>query len=195
VDRDPEPLSRLNGVPRVRAVRADVVECGLRADVISATNFPIGYWHGAEDLGRYLRLTRRRLSPGGVFVCDMYGGATAFRLGITRRDVKLPDGARVRYEWEQRQADARTRLVTDAIHFRVMRRGRIVQSLRDAFVYRWRLWRIPELRRAMRGAGFSAVELYDSPGDAVDEAGRIYVRPVRERELARDWVVYVVARR
>jgi SAM-dependent methyltransferase len=205
VDQDAEPLARLKrtaaaaGVPRrVRCVHADVMDCSLRADVISATNFPIGYWHTRPELVRYLSATRRRLGPGGVFVCDTYGGASAFRRMKTRRMVAVGGvgavgGLRIEYTWEQREARARTRRVIDALHFRVTRRGRVIAELRDAFVYDWRLWSIEELRGAMEEAGFASVEIYDRLAEAVDHQGRVYVRPAEE--LGRDWVVYLVARK
>jgi hypothetical protein len=73
VDQDPEPLARLKGVRNVKAVGADVFDCDLPADIISATNFPIGYLHARRDLLRFLKLTRKRLNKGGVFICDTYG--------------------------------------------------------------------------------------------------------------------------
>ena len=39
------------------------------------------------------------------------------------------------------------------MHFRVERDGCIIQEETDAFVYRWRLWSVPELRDAMREGG------------------------------------------
>src|SRR5690606_29338884 len=45
VDLDPDPLRRLRNIRNVKAVRADVLDCDLPADIISATNFPLGYWY------------------------------------------------------------------------------------------------------------------------------------------------------
>lgn len=45
------------------------------------------------------------------------------------------------------------------MHFRVERDGVIVASIEDAFVYRWRLWSVPELREAMLEAGFASTEV------------------------------------
>ena len=195
VDMDPEPLKRLRGVSRVRAVRADVLDCDARADIISATNFPIGYWHTRPDLLRYLKRTRSRLSKGGVFICDTYGGASAFEPGSTRRDLWIQGGIRVRYTWEQREADPLTGLVLDVIHFRADRDGEVIADLPGAFTYHWRLWSIPELRDAMREAGFASTQVYAELADAVDSAGRLYVRPVSDpRELGRDYIVCIAAR-
>jgi hypothetical protein len=193
VDRDAEPLKRLRRIPRLKAVRADVISCGQKADVISATNFPIGYWHTRDGLVRYLARTRTRLHRGGVFVCDTYGGASAYVRGITRRVLRVGPRLVVRYAWEQRRADPITARVTDVVHFTVVEHGRVVAEHRDAFVYDWRLWSIPELRDAMAEAGFRRITIFDSLTDAVDERGRVYVEPVED--LGRDWVAYLVAHR
>jgi hypothetical protein len=195
VDHDRDPLARLRGMARVKAVRADVLDCGLRADIISATNFPIGYWHTRRALVRYLRLTRTRLNRRGVFVCDTYGGASAFEPGSTRRDFWPGGGVRVRYTWEQREADPLTGLVLDVIHFRADKDGEVIADLPEAFVYRWRLWSITELRDADE-AGFASSEVYADLADAVDSDGRLYVRPVGSpAELGPDYIVCLAARR
>ncbi len=194
VDLDPVPLARAKA-PGVRTVRDDVLACPLKADIISATNFPVGYWHTRRELVRYLTQCRKRLLARGVFVCDTYGGATAFTRGTMVRDVRTPAGVRVRYTWEQREADPMSGLVEDAIHFRADRDGEIVYQEADAFVYRWRLWSIPELRDAMDEAGFARSEVYAELGDAVDESGRAYARPVSDpSELDETYVVCIAAR-
>lgn len=195
VDLDREPLERLWRVPRVQAVCADVVRCDLKADIISATNFPIGYWHTRPELLRYLRATRARLRRGGVFVCDTYGGTGAFTRGSTVRDIYADGGLRIRYTWEQREADPISGLVTDVLHFRGDRAGEVVFTHTDAFTYRWRLWSLPELRDALLEAGFAQVEVYSELADAIDQDGRVYVRPVTHPdELDETFFVCVVAR-
>ncbi len=195
VDMDPEPLRRLAGLRRVRRVCADVMACDEHADVISATNFAIGYWPTRRDLVKYLRRTRRRLRPGGIFACDTYGGATAFTTGTLVRERVTESGLRVRYIWEQRSANPLTGRVLDAMHFRVFRGTEVVLDLPGAFVYDWRLWSIVELREAMGEAGFSRTEVYAEIAEGVDTDGRTHVRPVKEPdELPESYVVQVVAR-
>lgn len=181
----------------VRAVVGDVLRqpvTGPRADVIFVGNFSIGEIHTRAALVRYLRRSRARLSPGGVFVCDTYGGASAFRLGAVQRTHPWTqpsaaeagrrrgagDDLRIRYTWEQREADPLTGMVTNAIHFRVLRGTEVVGEITDAFVYRWRLWSVPELREAMTEAGFDRAEVYADVAEAVDETGRPYVRALTE---------------
>lgn len=199
VDSDPEPLTRLRNIPNLRAVRADVLECRDKADVIAATNFPVGYWHARPDLLKYLRHARACLKPGGVLVCDTYGGKDAFSapLKITTT-LKAAGARRVKYTWEQVSADAATARVIDALHFEIApnKPRAKPRMLRDAFVYDWRLWSIPELRDAMLEAGFASIEVHDRLGDALDQHGNVYLRPLTpDDRLDDNYVVYLVARR
>jgi hypothetical protein len=86
-------------------------------------------------------------------------------------------------------------LVTNAIHFRVECNGEIIHQLTDAFVYHWRLWSVPELRDAMRQAGFRATEVHLTYGAAIDGQGNPVPAAAREWEpIDGDYVAYVVAR-
>lgn len=145
------------------------------ADVIFVGNFSIGEIHERADLVRYLARSRDRLRTGGVFVCDTYGGPSAFRVGAVERSHWVESGVRIRYVWEQREADPFTARVVCAMHFRLERGGEIFESFEDAFVYRWRLWSVPELREGMLEAGFAWTEvrseLYGDPGIGLGIAG------------------------
>lgn len=178
-DRDTEVLARIPRHSRLRRLRADVLfrTPPARADVLFVGNFSIGEIHERARLVEYLRRSRRRLRPRGVFVCDIYGGGTALQTGRWRRTLPGPAGTRVRYTWEQRAADPVTCMVENAMHFRVVRGHTTVLDLPDAFVYRWRLWSIPELREAMAEAGFRRTGVHDAVPDAIDESGRAYLRP------------------
>lgn len=195
VDSDPGALDALRAratpaqLERITVVEKDVLDAIERADIVCALNFPVGYWHTRAALLRYLRSARERLNPGGVFVCDIYGGASAFIVGES--DQELRGG--VLYTWEQRDADPTTGIVENAMHFRLPD-GR---EIADAFTYRWRLWSIPELRDALADAGFASSEVHNRLGDAIDHEGNLHVRPVIDAglELDDDYVVYVVARR
>lgn len=68
-------------------------------------------------------------------------------------------------------------------------------SLRDAFVYHWRLWTVPELREALLEAGFAVTEVYPRFAEAIDTDGNLYVSPVQDpAELGDSFSVYVVGR-
>ncbi len=186
VDKDREALARAKA-PGIKVVRSDVMQAKERCDIIAATNFPICYWHTRPELIAYLRHIRSRLNRRGVFVADVYGGSDAFVTGS--KVVRLrKNGQVVHYTWQQREADPISGRVLNAIHFRVGKR-----TLKDAFVYDWRLWSIPELSDAMWEAGFCGVEVYDELGGAVDHTGTVQARP--SVELSDPFVVYVVGSR
>lgn len=225
-DLDAEALAHHPDHPRVKKVCADVMDVRDPCDVLFVGNFSIGYWHTRADLLRYLRHAHARLarsasprSPsdlrsaplpsaipaaGGVFVCDTYGGESAFVRGAVHRDHWLTGehvlqghrGKRVRYTWEQRDADPLTGMVTDVLHFRVIDVDQtITEEFDDAFVYRWRLWSVPELRDAMLEAGFARTEVFAKVADAVDTEGNAYITPVRDpaEELEDSFIVLVAA--
>ncbi len=161
------------------------------ADIIFVGNFSIGYIRDRRTLVNYLASSRSRLRSGGVFVCDTYGGASAFQLGSVERTHIAPDGTVVKYLWRQDHANPLTSRVRTSLHFRVIRDGEVIADHPDAFTYDWRLWSIAELREAMTEAGFAATEVYaridltpDSRPHAVVDAA----------ELGETWFVCVVGR-
>lgn len=197
VDQDRQPLARAAGTPRLTTRRADVLRARDRADIIACTNFPLGYLHTRADLITYLKHARACLRPRGILIADTYGGDDAFTPGKTTTRLRGPAGERIEYTFEQREADPVTGRVVDALHFRIRERGRArARILKDAFVYDWRLWSIPELTDAYLDSGYRKIEVYDRLGDAIDQDGRLYVRPVGPGDdLGPSWVVYVVGRR
>lgn len=203
VDIDPGVLA-LAAHARVTPEVADAKRSKSRADIVAATNFPIGYQHTRAALLQYLKNAKKALRPGGIFVCDLYGGRDAFSPGKIIQMLRAPaaapwNGELVEYTFEQRAADPVSGLVLDALHFRVWKKSNKTKrpdlELRDAFVYHWRLWSLSELSDAMREAGFGTVEVHDRLGDAIDSKGKLHLRPVGAgNPLDENWVVYVLAR-
>jgi hypothetical protein len=163
VDLDAAVLERAAGDGRVELVHGDACTATdpacHRADVIFVGNFSIGEIGERRELVRYLSRARERLNAHGVFVCDTYAGPSSLRVGSVERSHWIEGGARILYVWEQREFDPCTARAVNAMHFRVERDGEIVQSIEDAFVYRWRLWSVPELRDAMTEAGFTGTDV------------------------------------
>jgi hypothetical protein len=172
IDHDADVLARAAGVPGLTRVQCDlrgeIPHAGPPLDIVFVGNFSIGELQTRGELIPYLRRARERLARGGVFVCDTYGGESAFRVGAIERTHTAPDGALIRYTWEQREADALTARVVNALHFRVLRGGEVVQEFTDAFVYRWRLWSVPEIRDALIEVGFGATEVHANLDAATD---------------------------
>ncbi len=179
----------------------------LKADVIFTGNFSIGEIHDRPALIAYLKRTLQRLTEGGAFICDTYGGESAFLTGSVERTHTPPSplhaapAARharpqqIVYTWEQRDADPLTGRVTDVLHFRLFEGKDIVADFPDAFIYNWRLWSVPELRDAMLEAGFARTAVYAQLPDAVDDDGEAYIRPIEDpaEELDDSFNVYIAA--
>ena len=85
---------------RLELVRADVrgFADAARADldVLFTGNFSVGELATRAELLAYLILARKRLAPGGVFVCDLYGGESAFRTGAIDSAADLKTKVEVR---------------------------------------------------------------------------------------------------
>lgn len=199
IDLDGEALARHGEHTRVTKLVRDVHRVRVadleRCDAIFVGNFSIGYMHERRELVRYLKRCATRLKRGGIFVCDTYGGASTFTIGHVKREHRLPDGRRVIYTWEQREADPITGLVTNAMHFQVDRGGDVELRIADAFVYHWRVWSIPELADAMEDAGFRAFEVYDKAPSAVDGDGAVYMSPVSDgHDLDESFITCVCGR-
>ncbi len=197
VDFDEETLARRGEHERIAKHHCDVREISDPCDLLFVGNFSIGYLHTRAELVAYLKHARTRLEQSGsVFVCDTYGGESAYTLGGVHRAHPMPGGKLCRYTWEQHAADPTTGMVTNLIHFRVERAGVIEFELEDAFVYEWRLWSIPELRDAMADAGFTETLVYAKLADAVDDEGNAYVMSVEdgEEELEESFIVLVAGR-
>ena len=197
IDLDQESLDKHPPHPRVKKICADVNTATAQGDVLFVGNFSIGYHHTRAELIGYLKQARTRLiESNGVFLCDTYGGDGSFTLGGVHRPTPMGDGRLCRYTWEQRDADPLTGMVTDVIHFRIEHAGNITEEFDDAFVYRWRLWSVPELRDAMLEAGFAEVEVYAKLADALDDEGNAYINPIEDPqdELEASFIVLVAAR-
>ncbi len=195
VDLDEQALAHHDEHASIARRAADVRTVSDPVDVLFVGNFSIGYLHTRAELVSYLRHARERLTTGGVFVCDTYGGENAYTLGHVHRHHILPDGRRVRYTWEQREADPLTARVVDVLHFRIERGGVIEDELMDAFVYDWRLWSVPELRDAMAEAGFDRSDVYQKLPDAEDDEGNLYLDPVTNPEDLEDSFIVLVSGR
>lgn len=165
------------------------------ADVIFVGNFSIGYIHRRAQLMGYLKRSLARLKNApmgpGIFACDTYGGAEAFVRTQTRRRHVGPSGEVVHYLWTHEEADPIGGMVTNSISVEIEVDGEIVERLPRAFVYRWRLWSIAELREAMMEVGFRHVDVYRDVSLAPEQRPE----PVEPgQDLGANWIVLLVGR-
>lgn len=156
VDLDPEPLQwcrdhllpHLTGSQRkhVALISRDVTKITMpQVELVSALNFSYSNFLTRKQLMSYFRSVRRSLVPGGVFAMDAHGGRE-----VPESGTELWNLRGFSYIWDVSGFDPVSHRIIYKIHF-VFPDG---SQIRDAFVYRWRLWTIPELREALEEAGF-----------------------------------------
>jgi len=156
---------------------------GVPADVTVAMNFSYCIFKTRELLLRYLKSVYRGLRPGGMFVCDAYGGSGSHLEQVEERDL---DG--FTYIWDQRVYNPITGEVLNHIHFRFPDRT----ELRKAFTYDWRLWTLPELQELLAEAGFRDPVVHWE-GTAKDGTGDGVFTPSRRGEACEAWIAYISA--
>jgi len=183
------------GASRLELLCRDVLRRNNpRAEVIAALNFSYCVFGTREQLRRYFERVRASLEPGGVFFIDIFGGTEAIEAATEERRIPAErtfDGARVpafTYVWEQARFNPVDHRILCKIHFKLHDGSRI----RDAFVYDWRLWTLPELQELMLEAGFRESEVYvEGWDDEANDTNGIFRRR-RRFENQSGWVAYVV---
>src|SRR5690606_11972142 len=79
VDLDQVALHRRGAHDRIDKRLCDVRDVNDPCDVLFVGNFSIGYLHTRNELVAYLTHVRARLElSNGVFICDTYGGESAY---------------------------------------------------------------------------------------------------------------------
>jgi Methyltransferase domain len=195
IDIDPGPLAwaRRKSFPklgpelssRVALLQGDVREVKHEAvDVTVGFNFSYFIFQERADLLAYFRRAYESLSPRGLFVVDLYGGADSQRTMTETRDHTDFD-----YVWDQDRFDPINNRAVNYIHFEFSDDSRIER----AFHYDWRLWSIPEVRDALHDVGFSRTETYWERTDRkTNEGTGVYYRAKRAPDDPA-WVAYVAA--
>jgi hypothetical protein len=180
---------------RLRPLRRDVRSVTApKVDVVAAGN--CSFWAITEwrDLVAYLRCVRRSLAAGGIVVLETAGGPGMINTMAERTTVKRDGDFSFRYVWRQRGFNPITHRLQCSISFE-LGNGRL---LRDAFVYDWRLWTLPEVERALREAGFTAVKHYWEGRASARNGNGTAGAPYRATERAPNhhaWICFVVGLR
>ena len=177
----------------LHVVEADVLDLeSPKVDVTCALNFSTFTYHDRASLKQYLKSARRGLKRDGLLILDAYGGPGAMRISTQSRTVPAADGQPgFTYQWEQRAFDPVTHRTECHIHFNLDTGER----LESAFIYRWRLWSLPELVELMLEAGFKAAEPWCDTFNADLESSDGIYEPISQMAAREDWVAYVVGRK
>lgn len=169
---------------RVKLLQSDVLTVRTDAvDVIAALNFSYCIFKDRSTLLRYFTHAYRSLNKNGLLVLDVFGGTES-------AEVKVEESKRrgFTYVWDQSAYNPLTGELTAKIHFQFPDGS----SIKDAFVYDWRLWRTPELIDLLKEAGFRMVKIYAREDEAESGTGG----ELTELTSLHDdlvWLAYIVA--
>ncbi|MEM1072030.1 MAG: class I SAM-dependent methyltransferase [Planctomycetota bacterium] len=179
------------GSSRVRLIEADVREpgpFGSDAEIVLAMNFSYWIFQTRDELRRYFETVRASLADDGLFFLDFYGGSEAMSETLDKRKINK----HVTYHWDQHHYDPMSGEMECRIHFKFSD-GSI---MRDAFIYRWRLWTLPEIQELLLEAGFEDVAVYWEGTDPDDEEeGNGEFSPVIQGDADPAFICYIVAQK
>ena len=164
-------------------------------DVVAALNFSYMIFKQRDQLKAYFQSVYNSLTPGGIFLLDMFGGPHAQE--VMKEKKRVPAGEdyegtpfpEFTYVWEQAEYNAVTQDICCHIHFR----GKNIVPIKKAFSYEWRLWSLMEITDILREVGFADVDPYfegwDDEAESTD--GDLQIREKYEDMLA--WICYISA--
>lgn len=156
-----------------------------------AMNFSYMVFRDRPTLLQYFTNAKRSLQPGGLFVLDIWGGSETQVEQEEHREIDNSDDDGIGdfiFVWDQEVFDPSTYFCTTRIHF-VFRDG---SELRNAFVYNWRLWTIPDVTELLKEAGFTDVHfLWEGLDLELHEGTGTYHR-VDKGDSDPSWIAYVV---
>lgn len=182
---------RLDQRRRLKVLRQDVRSVtSPRVDVIAVGNFSFLVFKEWADMVRYFKAAHRSLARGGIFALETAGGGGMMENVQEQMTYRRNGDFWFRYYWRQRRFNPITHHGIYTISFKLSD-GSI---LRDAFVYDWRLWTLPETTKALQEAGFSDVKFYWEQRDTEGRCNGEY-RMVERGENEHTWMCFIVAMR
>lgn len=172
---------------RIRLIRGDVLDVHTEAvDAVLAMNFSYYLFTTRDRLRRYFEAARSALKADGILFLDAFGGYEAHQELEERTEYD-----EYTYVWDQSAFNPIDQHMTCRIHFEFPDGS----EMRDAFVYHWRLWTLPEVRELLLEAGFSSATVYwEGTDEDTGEGDGIY-SPSEQGDADAGWIAYLVARR
>ena len=168
---------------RIRLLNHDVMRIASGdMDIVLALNFSYWVFRERQTMLRYFRRVHAALAPDGIFFLDAFGGYEALR------EMRENTGHRnFTYIWDQSNYDPITGYYLCKIHYKFSDGS----MLREAFIYHWRLWTLPELIEMLTDAGFKVTIYWE--GTAADGSGNGVFLPATTGEADACWIAYLVA--
>jgi hypothetical protein len=191
IDIDPKPLAwcRENRLPtlpepsrsRIELIQDDVLSLNIRlVDIILALNSSFCAFKERDQLLTYFRRCHDSLNDDGMLVLGLYAGPEAHITGID--EIPLEGFVAI---WEQSEFNAVTNEATNRIHFRFTDDS----TMRNAFVYDWRMWTLRELTDALRQSGFGEARVYSR---SQVESGHGPIEECKTAQVSTHWDALVV---
>jgi cyclopropane fatty-acyl-phospholipid synthase-like methyltransferase len=178
-------LSRLTSAQqkRITLLNEDVMKVRNEpVDAVLAMNFSYWIFKNRPAMVKYFRNVYKGLKKDGVFFLDSFGGYEAFREMEERREYR-----KFTYVWDQASYNPINGHGLFKIHFK-FKDG---SKMKNAFVYDWRVWTLPELTEMLIEAGFKPTIYWE--GTDKDGEGNGKFTPATQGEADAGWVVYIVA--
>jgi len=197
IDLDLEPLQwcRCSSLPRlsqgqrgrIMLLNRDVREVrSPKVDLITALNFSYFVFKKRREMLLYLKNARRSLVRDGVVMLDVHGG-----IDVPVEDREVWRVGNFKYVWEVTKFDPVTHNIVCKIHF-LFRDG---SRIRNAFVYDWRLWTLPELQELFDEAGFRNIHVLWEGTDHRTRLGNGVLRRVKHGRSEHAWYAVVVGQK
>ncbi len=176
---------------RVTLLQKDVRKTGpkgMGVDVVLAMNFSYWIFQTRQGLRDYFESVLESLDDDGIFVCDFYGGSDTM---LEQEEVRKIN-KHFTYVWDQNKYNPITGDMECRIHFKFPDGT----EMRDAFIYEWRLWTLPEIRELLSEAGFEDVTVYWEGTDPEDEEeGNGEFTPTMQGEADPAFICYIVSQK
>jgi hypothetical protein len=198
LDLDPEPLEygkkkhfkplKEDQKKRLRVKQRNVLTPpAYKADIVIACNFSFFIFKDRKTLIQYFKACLKSMAPEGALVLETFGGAGAIETVRERKFISLGKKTRYTYFWDQQSFNPITHDAQYAIHFTLPDGTR----MRNAFTYDWRMWSIPELRDALKEAGFQETCVYWETEHKGEPTGEYAKSEIGDN--AYSWIAQVVA--
>ena len=172
---------------RLQLIESNVLEVtSPKVDCVLALNFSYQVFKTRKALGQYIKTVYKSLKPGGVFYMDALGGPDVMQ---QKTDKTRKTG--FTYLWEQRSFDPISHRLVCAIHFEFPDGTK----MKDAFIYDWRMWTLPELQELFREAGFDDVHVMWEGTDWKTRSGNGVFRRRAVGDMDEAWISIVVGRK
>ena len=155
-----------------------------KVDIVVALNFSYNIFRSRAALRAYFEAARRSLTPGGVYIIDVFGGWDSQRPTIERTRYRG-----FTYLWQLARFDPVTNFGQFYIHYQFHDVG----GIRRAFSYSWRMWSLPEIREILLEAGFKDLDLYWEGFDTRTGLGNSSFRRVEKAKNSQGWIAFFVA--